>query len=101
LETSVEKVGNISDVQVTECKKGTAEGHDSVGEVTGVQGVTITFQRCYEGSYIIQKLMNAALFELQYGKCKFGGLFILEHLKPCLENRTEKYKSNSFHGFTK
>jgi uncharacterized membrane protein (UPF0127 family) len=92
-ETTMDKVDNTREVQVTEFEKDTAEGHVSVEEVTGVQGVTVTFQRSYEGSYIIQKLVIAALFLLQDGKGKFRGLFNLKHLKPYLENKIEKYKS--------
>jgi hypothetical protein len=46
LETSVEgKFDYISEVQATEYKKDTAEGHVNVEEVTGVKGVTVKFQR--------------------------------------------------------
>jgi hypothetical protein len=94
LQNSVEgKLDNISDVQATEYKKETAEGHLSVVEVIALQGVTVKFQRCCEGSYIIQKLVNSASFELQGGKDKFRGHFNLRHLKPYLENGIEKYKS--------
>jgi hypothetical protein len=88
--TSVEwKLDNISKVQSTEYNRDTAEGHVSVEEVTGVEGVTVKFQRSYEGSYIIQTLVNSASFELQDGKGKFRGLFNLKHQKPYLENRID------------
>jgi hypothetical protein len=41
----------------------------------------------YEGSYIIQKIINSSLFEVkdEEGKCR--GLFNLRHLKPYLEEK--------------
>jgi hypothetical protein len=83
---------NISEVQATEYNRDTAEGHASVEEVTGIQGVTVKFQRPYEGSYIIQILVESALFEVQGGKGRFRGLLNLKHLKPYLENRIDKSK---------
>jgi hypothetical protein len=55
--------------------------------------VTVKVERSYEGSYIIQTLVNSTLFESQEGKGKFRGLLNLKHLKPYLENRIDKYKS--------
>jgi hypothetical protein len=80
LERTVEKVDNISEVQVTEYKNDTAEGHVSVEEVTGVQSVTVTFQ----------KLIMAALYELQDGKGKYRSLFNPEHQKLYFEIRREE-----------
>jgi hypothetical protein len=73
-------VDNISEVQATEYKTNTADRHVSVVEVTGVLGVTVLFQ----------KLVIAALYELQDEKGKYRCLFNLKYLKTYLENKNEE-----------
>jgi hypothetical protein len=62
-----EKVDNISEVQATEYKKDTDEGHVSVEEVAGVQGVTVTFQKLV----IARKGKYCGLFNLKHQKLYF------------------------------
>jgi hypothetical protein len=91
LETTIEKVETISELQATEYKKDTVEGHVHVEEVTGVQGDMVAFQKSYEGSYIIQILMITVLYELQDGKDgKDCGLFNLKHQKLYFEIKSEE-----------
>jgi hypothetical protein len=52
-----------------------------------VQGVTVKFQRPYEGPYTIQKIVNSSSFEVKDEKGKCRGLFNLRYLKPYLEEK--------------
>jgi hypothetical protein len=49
------------------------------------QGIIGKFQRPFEGPFIVQKVVNPALFELQDEEGKCRGLFNLRHLKPYLK----------------
>jgi hypothetical protein len=88
LETTVEKVDNISEEQAIEYKKYMTDRHVSTVEVTVVQGVNNMFQKLYEGPYMVQKMVNPALFELKNETCKYQDLF---NLKQYLDNEEEDW----------
>jgi hypothetical protein len=47
-----------------------------------IQGITMKFQRPYEGPYVIQTVINLSLVELKDTLGKYKGLFSKKHLKP-------------------
>jgi hypothetical protein len=54
-----------------------------------IQGVTIKFQKPYDGPYVIQTIVNSSLFKLKDRLGKRKGLFNKRHLKPYLEIQNE------------
>jgi hypothetical protein len=52
-----------------------------------VQGITSKFQRPYEGPYLIQRMINTAIFELSDTEGRIGGIFNIKHLKPYLSKK--------------
>jgi hypothetical protein len=53
-------------------------------------GVTVKFQRPYEGPYLIKKLINPVIYELCDAESRIRGTFNLKHLKPYLSTEEEK-----------
>jgi hypothetical protein len=54
-----------------------------------MQGLTSSFQRPYEGPFLITRKVNPSIFELADEKGKIRGVFSLKHLKGYLEENLE------------
>jgi hypothetical protein len=54
-----------------------------------IQGITMKFQRPYEGPYVIQTVINPSLVELKDTLDKYQGLFNKKHLKSYQEVKKE------------